>query len=345
MKSKILSLTMLVFMLTLSLVACGGSNEHTHTWEAATCVTAKTCSECGIETGTVSTTNHNYGEWQTVKTVSCTENGIKKQTCSWCNNEKTETITATGHNYVDSICKNCNVSEKIAVRDLVTTDFDGYTTFYIAVENEKGILTKGNIEVVINITNDNVNVYKKTFHISVSDFYEHKRSNGDIELRAAIKVYLDEIQPGINSYAIISFTCQGENGTNLPTQKLEYTWRRVPQLQTTLNIPTLPKTIYNKSYSGTTNQMLKVTDITYEVSGTTMYIYFSGEKTFDSEGNNYSRISEIGFKLYDSNGNVIDSGTVYVTALAVGDKFANAKEYVYGITLGENYTLELIDVT
>ena len=105
MKSKILSLTMLVLIVTLALVACGDSDEHTHTWEAATCTTAKTCSECGIETGSVSTTNHNYGEWQTVKTVSCTENGIKKQTCSWCKNEKTETITATGHNYVDGVCK------------------------------------------------------------------------------------------------------------------------------------------------------------------------------------------------------------------------------------------------
>jgi hypothetical protein len=90
--------------------------------------------------------------------------------------------------------------------------------------------------------------------------------------------------------------------------------------------------------------MLKVTDITYEISGTTMYIYFSGEKTFDREGNNYSRSSSIGYKVYDSDGFVVSSGTVYITALKVGDKFRNEKEYIWDITLGETYTLEIMDV-
>ena len=337
---------MLVLIVTLALVACGDSDEHTHTWEAATCITAKTCSECGIETGTVSTTNHNYGEWQTVKTVSCTENGIKKQTCSWCNNEKTETITATGHNYADGVCKNCNTAEETTVRDIVYWDKGDYYEWFLGIENKDKVLTKANVLINVKISNNSTIVYEQAFHISTSDFYEMTRSSGAVELRAKIIINKSDITPGAKEIGNFSFTCYGEKGSNLTA--ITYNVNNMPglpQLQTTLNIPTLPKTIYNKSYSGTTNQMLKVTDITYEVSGTTMYIYFSGEKTFDIEGDNYSRIFKIGFKLYDSNGNVVDSGTIYVTALSVGDKFANTKEIVYGITLGENYTLELIDVT
>lgn len=344
MKSKILSLTMLVLIATLALVACGDSDEqHTHTWEDATCITAKTCTECGIETGNVSATNHNYGEWQTVKTVSCTENGIKKQTCSWCKNEKTEIITAMGHNYVDGVCKICNGNEPITFRDIKFYDKGDYYEWWLAIENTNGELIKGNATVTYQQYNGSELVYNNTFTVTPNDFSEMTRSNGDIELRGLIIVNKTDMKPGVNKI--------GRSVFNVKINGKQYTQDSIngcdglPQLQTTLNTPSLPKTIYNKSYSGTTNQMLKVTDITYEVSGTTMYIYFSGEKTFDSEGDNYSRIFKIGFKLYDSNGYVVDSGTIYVTALAVGDKFANTKEYIYGITLGENYTLELIDVT
>ena len=342
MKSKILSLTMLVLIVTLALVACGDSDEHTHTWEPATCTTAKTCSECGIETGSVSATNHNYGEWQTVKTVSCTENGIKKQTCSWCNNEKTETITATGHNYVDSVCKNCNTSEPIKFRDIKYYDKGDYYEWWLAIENTKGELVKGNATVTYQQYNGSELVYKNTFSVTPKDFSEMTRSNGDIELRGLIIVNKADMKSGVSDRGTCVFNVEIDGKKFIDDDG----WiDGLPQLKTTLTTPSLPKTIYNKSYSGSTNQMLKVTNITYEVSGTTMYIYFSGEKIFDSEGDNYSRIFKIGFKLYDSNGNVVDSGTIYVTALAVGDKFANTKESVYGITLGENYTLELIDVT
>ena len=347
MKAKILSLTMLVLIVTLALVACGDSDEHTHTWEAATCITAKTCSECGIETGTVSTTNHNYGEWQTVKTVSCTEDGTKKQTCSWCNNEKTETITSTGHSFVNGVCNNCNTAEKTSYKQLNYQENGDCYEWFLGIQNEQGVLTKANLSVTVEILNNNESVYKHTFHITTEDFKEYPRANGDLELRAKFVIYKNDVAPGVNKTGTFTFDIKGENVSNFTNYKTSSTINELelPQIKTNLNIPTLPKTIYNKSSSGTTNQMIKVTNITYETSGTTMYIYFSGEKTFDKEGNNYSRISKIGFKLYDSNGNVVDSGIIYVTALSVGDKFANTKESVFGITLGENYTIELIDVT
>ena len=43
----------------------------------------------------------------------------------------------------------------------------------------------------------------------------------------------------------------------------------------------------------------KVTNITYKVSGDDIYFYFTGEKTYDKHGNNYSGYCRIGWKLYD----------------------------------------------
>lgn len=338
---KVLSITMLVLIATLTLIACG-KDEHKHTWEPATCVSAKTCSECGIETGSVSATNHNYGEWQTVKTVSCTENGTKKQTCSWCNNEKTETLTATGHNYVDGICKNCNADEPIIFRDIKYYDKGDYYEWWLGVEDTSGNLVKATATVTYQQYNDSTLVYKNTFTVTPNDFTEMTRSNGDIELRGLIIVNKSDMTPGLSDRGKCVFDVT-INGKKFPQDNGSWA-DGLPQLKTTLNIPTLPKLIDNNNSSGTTYQMLKVTDITYEISGDTLYIYFSGEKVFDREGDNYSRSSSIGYKVYDSEGFVVSSGTVYITALKVGDKFRNEKEYVWDITLGETYTIEIMDV-
>lgn len=41
--------------------------------------------------------DHQYGDWETVKDPTCTEDGSKKQVCSVCGDEKFETISKLGH--------------------------------------------------------------------------------------------------------------------------------------------------------------------------------------------------------------------------------------------------------
>ncbi len=43
--------------------------------------------------------SHNFGEWQIDTPATCTENGVKKRVCSLCNEEETDTIIASGHNF------------------------------------------------------------------------------------------------------------------------------------------------------------------------------------------------------------------------------------------------------
>ena len=106
-----------------------------------------------------------------------------------------------------------------------------------------------------------------------------------------------------------------------------------------LELPTLPVTIVNS------NAWVKITKVTYEVSGDDLYIYFTGEKTYDSKGSSYSRSCKIGWKLYDSEGYLVDSGITYTDALKVGEKFKNEKEYCWDvIEPGMTYRLELVDV-
>lgn len=76
-----------------------------------------------------------------------------------------------------------------------------------------------------------------------------------------------------------------------------------------------------------------------------MYIYFTGEKTYDSEGSKYSQSCKVGWKLYDSEGYILDSGMFYSPNIAVGEKFRNEKECAWDVIKpGETYKLVISSV-
>lgn len=106
----------------------------------------------------------------------------------------------------------------------------------------------------------------------------------------------------------------------------------------------LPKTIsYYRSNS--IQSSCSVTDISFEVSGDDLYIYFTGKKTYDSRGSGQSDSCKIGWKLYDDNNNVIASGTAYTLSIAVGEGFVKTKDTAYNcIEPGGTYRLVILNV-
>ena len=60
-----------------------------------------TCSRCGIETGTKTTTGalgHSWNNWVTDKAPTCTQTGQRHRICSRCNTSQSEVMSALGHN-------------------------------------------------------------------------------------------------------------------------------------------------------------------------------------------------------------------------------------------------------
>ena len=73
-------------------------------------------------------------------------------------------------------------------------------------------------------------------------------------------------------------------------------------------------------------------------------IYFSGVKIYDRKGNfNSSRVL-FDYKLYDSNGYVVESGSIVTQQVCVGDQF-NDSQMFFNLKIGETYTLEFLDNT
>ena len=80
--------------------------------EAVTCtkdgVTEVICKKCGdlIDTKTVKSTGHKFGEYEVVTEATCSKDGLKRRTCSVCNEVEEVKIPATGnHTVVTEVTK------------------------------------------------------------------------------------------------------------------------------------------------------------------------------------------------------------------------------------------------
>ena len=76
-----------------------------------------------------------------------------------------------------------------------------------------------------------------------------------------------------------------------------------------------------------------------------MKIYLTGEKTYDENGSSYSSLCIVKYKVYDSDGYVVASGTFNSDSIKVGDKFKDDYFWVDNLEIGETYTLELLNVS
>ena len=100
--------------ITVTRVACPHSNTANVAAKPATCTQTGIeegsvyCNDCEIYIagGIIPVAAHDYKSEVTTK-ATCTDDGEKTFTCSSCGDSYTETIKATGHNYVNDVCENC----------------------------------------------------------------------------------------------------------------------------------------------------------------------------------------------------------------------------------------------
>ena len=67
-------------------------------------------------------------------------------------------------------------------------------------------------------------------------------------------------------------------------------------------------------------------------------ITITGEKKSGSDDSGYDIIS---YKLYDSEGYLVDSVDIYLSSLSTGDKFKDDSVIFYDAVPGESYTFQL----
>lgn len=114
---------------------------------------------------------------------------------------------------------------------------------------------------------------------------------------------------------------------------------RVEDVQVTFDSFPLDLTVTD--FSGNTASVIQIQGAEYEFDkdySPQLTITIIGEKKSGS----YAAYDDmIGYKLYDSAGYLVDSGTIYLSSLSAGDKFKDDSVVIYDVTPGESYTFHL----
>ena len=294
------------------------------------------------------------------KEATCSRAGIKTHTCSVCGDSYTEEIAKNENHKLtrNGNCSSCGLNSAIKLNmsdDEKNNASKVKSTIYmnkISTDNSGNYIVKFGLSSIsdkvdtstflavpalidITITNSNgATIYAKTKEVKAVDYQLE-----DGYLVASVKVNVNELTVKNEKLAKLYFTVYIPGYTSFPEKELS-----VPAI---IIMPNLPYTIYEYDSNDRLLTGVKITDISYTVNtGSYSYLYFTGEKTYDKEGDLYSRGCSIGYKLYDGEDYLIDSGLYTTNALKVGEKFKNGREYAFYQLLeaGRIYRLEILNV-
>lgn len=95
-------------------------------------------------------------------------------------------------------------------------------------------------------------------------------------------------------------------------------------------------------FLGIKTAQIKISECQYRVSGNNITINFKVQKTYDVLGRSHNEDYSFKWKLYNTKGVVIDSGTIYTVSLEKYEYDDNITVIINGIDLKEKYRFEII---
>lgn len=214
-----------------------------------------------------------------------------------------------------------------------------YSVFFgLLDENDKYI--SADVDVDIRIEDESGNeLYKATHTVSKDNFGYYTSKVAGEQFLAEIRIKESEIGKGTSTSGKLYLTVYKEGIVRFDEVNCEALYC-LPVRSITLNANNLPVELKVKDYSGRTESIIKIEDVSYTADydlSPEMSITISGIKIY---GNNNQSYDIISYKLYDSAGYMVNSGNVFLKDLNSGDKFKDDSITVYDIKPGETYTLK-----
>ena len=216
-----------------------------------------------------------------------------------------------------------------------------YSLFF-GLLNSNDRYIAADIDVDIRIVNDaGEEVYSATKSVTTKDFGDYESKVAGKQYLANVRIPASDIKNGKSNNGTVYLTIY--KGDTIRFDEVNCTALYcLPVADVQLTAEGLPLEIKVKRYDGSTESVIKITDVSYvyEKEYTTqLKITLSGKKIYG----NSSSYDIIAYKLYDSKGYLIDSSNLYLKSLSTGDKFKDDSIVVYDITPGENYTLQFTE--
>lgn len=216
-----------------------------------------------------------------------------------------------------------------------------YSLFFgLLNSNDKYIAA--DVDVDIRIVNDaGEEVYSSTKSVTAKDFGDYESKVAGKQYLANVRIPASDIRNGKSNNGTVYLTVY--KGDTVRFDEVNCTALYcLPVADVQLTAEELPVEIEVKEYDGSTKSVLKITDVSYVYEKeyiSQLKVTFSGQKTY-GDSSSYDIIS---YKLYDSEGYLIESSNIYLKSLDSGDKFKDDSIVVYDITPGESYTIQFTE--
>lgn len=217
-----------------------------------------------------------------------------------------------------------------------------YSVFFALLTEEERYVS-ADVSVDIRIVNDDgAEVYKATHTVSKDDFGYYTSQAAGKRYLANVRIPASKISAGTNASGKVYLTVY--KGDFLRFDEVNCTALYcLPTMDAQLMTEGLPAEINVKGYDGKIESIIKIEEVTYiydKEYTSQLKITFTGEKTYGETSSSYDVIA---YKIYDSEGYMIDSGNAYLRNLTAGDKFKDDTIVVYDVTPGEIYTIQFYE--
>ena len=219
-----------------------------------------------------------------------------------------------------------------------------YVVFFgLQDQNENYMNGSGTAEITIKDSNGNI-LYAQSLRFTPSDFTDWTNTTWDSS-RYLCGLYIDRsnIKGSASTSGTLSIKVIMDDGVWFNASNCSI--YDLPEKTVEIILPELPTEVADGSYGYvsilTIKEITYTSSISYDGSADVTFTFLV-TLTEKSSKENESASTEIGYKLYDSDGVVVDSGTIYVTPLAEGET-ARENEYIYNLDPNETYTLKLMN--
>ena len=214
-----------------------------------------------------------------------------------------------------------------------------YSLFFGLLDNN-GTYVAADVDVDVRIEDESRNeLYKATREESKKDFGTYTSQIAGEQFLANVRIKKSELAEGTSASGTVYLTVYKENVVSFDEVNCKAR-ACLPVKSITLKAETLPFDIEIKDYSGKTESIIRIEDVAYEATGLSsayLDVTVSGTKTFGDVGYGYDTFK---YKVCDSNGFVVDSGTIFLRNLSAGDKFKDDSITIFDVTPGEEYTIK-----
>lgn len=216
-----------------------------------------------------------------------------------------------------------------------------YSLFF-GLCNKSGEFISVDVDVDIRIVNDeNELVYQGKKSVSEENFSYYTNKISGEQFLADVRISELEINQGKSLNGTVYITVSKENSVFFNEVKCE-AFNCLPIKDVQLIADSLPYEINIKNFSGKIESKIQIENVTYvfdkKISPMlTVTVY--GVKTYSDKSEFSSAFETFRYKLYDSEGYVVNEGMVMPSSLENGDKF---KEdiLIYNIIPGESYEIK-----